>query len=109
MFECLESFESGLDEESNDMRRGLVILDIGQAIPSILPKTSRPVRNKVFQLVGLYRLVDVLNALHSEESFTGTNPKYFRMPEIGVLKSQRVCIWIFFLEKPNTSQGMADD
>ncbi len=98
MFECLEKFEQELEADGDDnaqgIRRGLVILDNEPLIkmPSKMPKLMRPTQKKIFQLVCLYRLVDVLGFIDSEGKLLGINPRYSRMPEIGVLESQRVSL-----------------
>ncbi len=104
MFECLEKFEAELEVDGDDnaqrIRRGLVILGNEPLIkmPSKMPKLQRPTQKKIFQLVCLYRLVDVLGFIDSEGKLYGINPRYSRMPEIGVLESQRVslCLSCFF-------------
>jgi hypothetical protein len=89
MFECLESFEAQLDAEDDEnakgIRRGLAILanEPHVKLPSTMPKLMKPTQRKIFQLVGLYRLVDVLKAIQSDGYVSGINPRYSRMPEIG--------------------------
>ncbi len=105
MFECLKIFEKELeaegDENARGIRRGLAILDNEPFInlPSKMPKLQMHTKKKIMQLVCLYRVVDVLGFIDSDGKMSGINPRYSRMPQIGVLQTQRVsflCLSCFF-------------
>jgi len=96
VFECLKIFELELEAESDEnargLRRGLAILDDDALtrFPSLMPRVQLYTKKKIMQLVCFYRLVDILGFIDSDGKLSGINPRYSRMPQIGIFGMERV-------------------
>jgi len=96
MFDLLAEFEAGiedpLDAAATDYYHALVVMDKGDnSKMPVTMKLDRTMKSKVFQLISLYKLVDMLHIVGQQAVVSGRNPKYSRMEAIGVLGSNKIC------------------
>ena len=64
---------------ADDAKNALVLVTGDQSMPRTLT-LNRPTCRKVIELLSLYRLVDILYALHGQKISAGINPRYSRLP-----------------------------
>ena len=81
MFDLLAEFEAGiedpLDAAATDYYHALVVIDKGDnSKMPVTMKLDRTMKSKVFQLISLYKLVNVLHVVGWQAVASGRNPKY---------------------------------
>ena len=96
MFEVIQEFENEMEAPMNidaaEYRRVLAVVDDASdsQMPLTMVKLSKAMKPKLFHLICLYKLVDVLHAVHRHVDVLGRNPRYLRMESIGILQSNKV-------------------
>jgi hypothetical protein len=97
LFTALAEFEQGitspLDVDAIEFRQMLSVMDEQgpNKMPTTLAKMVKPMPSRFCQILGLYKLVDVLHSIYDQAPRSSPrNPRYSRMAGIGVSEDDKV-------------------
>jgi len=81
-----------LSLETVDLRSALTLVESECVMPTEMAVMNRRTPSKLCQLLTVYKLVDILHAIDQPSTITsGRNPKYSRLPGIGIPEENAVC------------------